>query len=207
MSFLRTMSASLLLAALGLTASATAEAKDSARSLGSVAVQNRLYSQTHEFTAWIGTLPLDAFTKGLTGSVGYTLHFNDSIAWEVGQFTYSYGIDTQLNEDLDALNVGPTPFERVQYFASSNVMFKPMYGKQAVLNRGLVYQETFLTAGFAYGWLTLTQRPGVGVGVGTRIYGGKNFSVRVDIRDYVFFGPDGRQNELWLALGTSLTLR
>lgn len=204
---MRSFSSLFAAGVFGLTTIASAEAADTARPLKSVAVQNRKYSQTHEFTAWVGTLPLDAFTKGLTGSAGYTLHFNDTIAWEVGQFTYSYGIDTQLNEDLNALSVGPTPFERVRYFASSNVMFKPMYGKQAVLNRGLVYQETFLTAGFSYGWLTITQRPGVNVGVGTRIYGGENFSVRIDIRDTVFFGADDRQNELWLAIGTSLTLR
>ena len=191
-----------MMTTLAMMAMMSAQAAEGARPL---AVQNRAYNQTHELTAWAGVLPMDAFTKGVTASGAYTVHFTDALAWEVAQFTWSRGIETSLNEDLAALSVGPTPFERVRAYAGSSVMFKPLYGKQAVLNRGLLYQETFLIAGAAYGWMTLTRRPAVSAGIGTRIYGGQHLSVRLDIRDYVFFGPDDRQNELWLALGTSLS--
>ena len=182
----------------GLSAQALADGPST------LAVQNRLHSQTHEFGAGVGLLPVDAFTKGLTFGGAYTIHFNDLLAWEVGQFTWSYGLRTSLYDDLENLSVGPTPFETVRGFASSNFVFKPIYGKLAVLNRSLVYQELFLVAGGGYGWLTLTGRPLIDVGLGVRIYAGKHFSVRFDARDCMFFGPADVDNEVWLSLGGSL---
>jgi hypothetical protein len=96
-----------------------------AQGLDKVAVQNRLHTMTHEFSAWVGTLPLDAFKKGLTFSGSYTLHFTDLLAWEIGQFTYSHGIETDLNAELENLSIGPTPFEVVRYYVTSNLMLKP----------------------------------------------------------------------------------
>lgn len=175
--------------------------------LKTLAVQNRQHTQTHEFSGWVGGLPLDAFTKGLTVSGAYSLHFSDVIGWEVAQFTWSHGIDTRLNDELAALSVGPTPFERLEMSLLSNVIFKPLYGKQSVLNRGLIYHETFLTAGGGYGWMTLGGRPAVSLGAGTRIYAGEHLSFRLDVRDQVYFGSTDNQNELWIALGTSLSFR
>ena len=119
--------------------------------LPSLAVQNRKHAETHEFTAFVGMLPLDAFTKGLTFSGSYTLHFTDLIGW-VSQFFYSMPLDTELESELLAFNLKPAPFERVEQFVTSNVVFKPLYWK------GLVEQRTqlwriLLLAGGGYGWL------------------------------------------------------
>ncbi len=172
-----------------------------------LAVQNRAHTMRHEFSLSLGLLPLDAFTKGLTIGGGYTLHFNDFFAWEVGQFTYSFGVDTRLQEELANLPqpVGPTPFERVKYYVTSNVMFKPVYGKLAVFNRALIYEEVYLTVGGGYGWLSITHRPIIELGIGTRIYAGKHVSFRVDFRDLMFLTSDDLHNELWLAFGIGLS--
>lgn len=172
-----------------------------------LAVQNRAHTMRHEFSVSLGLLPLDAFTKGLTVGGGYTLHFNDFFAWEVGQFTYSFGVDTRLQEELANLPqpVGPTPFERVKYYVTSAVMFKPIYGKLAVFNRALVYEEVYLIVGGGYGWLSITHRPIIELGIGTRIYAGKNVSFRVDFRDLMFLTSDDLHNELWLAFGIGLS--
>jgi outer membrane beta-barrel protein len=196
----------LVLACLIAPHRSHAQEQDEAGGLKTLAVQNRAYSMTHEFSFWLGTLPLDAFTKGLTFSGAYTLHFNDIIAWEIGQFTYSYGIDTDLKADLESLPqpVGPTPFEVVKYYLTTNVVFKPVYGKMATLNRALIYGELFILAGGGYGWMTSTDRPVVDIGVGGRIYAGKYLSFRLDFRDLMFFNTDDLHNELWIALGICL---
>ncbi|MBN2529304.1 MAG: outer membrane beta-barrel domain-containing protein [Deltaproteobacteria bacterium] len=189
------------------TASVGAEARETAhQELSSLGVQNRAYSLRHEFTGWVGTIPLDAFKKGLTFTGAYTLHFNDVLAWEVGQFTYSYRIETELNEDLENLvqPAAPTPFEVVQYFATSSFVFKPIYMKMAVLNSRVVYGELFLLAGGGYGKMTITKRPVVDYGGGARVYIGKYFSVRLDVRNYMFLNKDDVNNELWVALGASI---
>ncbi|MCP4676367.1 MAG: outer membrane beta-barrel domain-containing protein [Deltaproteobacteria bacterium] len=181
--------------------------EDEEQGLRTLAVQNRQHTMTHEFSAWIGTLPLDAFTKGLAFTGAYTLHFNDLFAWEIGQFTYSYGIDTDLKADLGNLPqpAGPTPFETVRYFVTSSVLFKPVYGKMALLNRALIYGEVFFLLGGGYGWLTISNRTVLDVGAGGRIYVGKYVSFRVDVRDYMFVTEDDVHNELWIALGICLS--
>ena len=172
-----------------------------------LAVQNRQHTITHEFGAWIGTLPMDAFTKGLTFTGAYSLHFNDVIGWEVGQFTYSHGIDTDLKQDLRDLQIGPTPFEVVRYYLTSSLLFKPVYGKLAVLNRSLIFGEVFILAGGGYGWMTITSRPVVDVGLGFRVYVGEVLSFRLDFRDYAFINKDDMHSELWIALGVCLSIK
>ena len=175
-----------------------------AEGLDKVAVQNRQHAITHEISAWIGTLPIDAFKKGLTFSGAYTLHFTDLLAWEIGQFTYSYGIETDLNAELENLSVGPTPFEVVRYYVTSNLMFKPIYQKMAALNKALIYGELFIVVGGGYAWLTNHGRPIIDVGAGMRVYAGRFVSFRVDIRDLMLVTTGDVKNEIWIALAVCL---
>jgi outer membrane beta-barrel protein len=196
---------SLVVLALGILPISGAAAEEE-QGLSTLAVQNRVHSMVHEINLGIGTLPIDAFTKGLTFSGAYTLHFNDLLAWEIGQFTYSYHIDTQLKSELEEYEVQPTPFEVVEYFATSNLIAKPLYGKLAVLNRALIYGEIFFNVGVGWGWLTETNRPIVDFGAGLRLYAGKYVSFRADVRDYMFLLKDDFQNELWLGASICLGL-
>ncbi len=197
----------LIFAIAAIPAVSQASDEDEGQGLRTLAVQNRQHTMAHEFSAWIGTLPLDAFTKGLTFTGAYTLHFNDLFAWEIGQFTYSYGIDTDLKADLGNLPqpAGPTPFETVKYFVTSSLLFKPVYGKMALLNRALIYGEVFFLIGGGYGWMTISNRTVLDVGAGGRIYVGKYVSFRIDLRDYMFVTEDDLHNELWIALGICLS--
>src|SRR4051812_41906337 len=86
----------------------------------SYAIQNREYKLAHEINATLGVLPLNAFTKGLTVGGGYTYHFNDFWAWEIAQFQYSFGVDTDLKKELlQNFQVQPTQVESVNFFGSS----------------------------------------------------------------------------------------
>jgi outer membrane beta-barrel protein len=201
----RTIASALLAVLAALTWSIPASAAED-DGPSPVAVQNRMHTMRNEYVVWVGTLPMDAFTKGLTFTGAYTIHFDDLFAWEVAQFTYSVGIDTRLKGELESLPqpVGPTPFETVEYFATSSFVFKPVYGKVALLNRALVSHEWFLVAGAGVGRLSITTRPVLDAGVGMRVYTGRRVSVRLDVRDYFFFNADDIQNELWVALGLSL---
>lgn len=177
---------------------------DDEEGLPALAVQNRRHVTTHEFGVAVGVLPIDAFTKGITVSGQYSLHFNELYAWEVAHFFYSFPVDTDLRDDLDAFDLQPTPFERVKYFATSNFVFKPVYWKGSWLNDGLGYGEFFLLAGGGYGWMTRTERPVVDIGTGVRVYASEWVSVRFDVRALSFITTDDQQNELWIGLGASL---
>lgn len=194
-----------------LLVAAPAEAKDSGqRGIRTLAVQNRVHSQRHEYTFAVGALPVDAFTKGYTGTGAYTLHFSDLLAWEVVQFTYSLQVDTRLNDQLNNLPqpIGPTPFEVVDYYGTSSLVLKPVYGKFALLNRSLIYTEGYLALGGGYGKLSITSRPALNLGAGLRVWTGRKVSFRLDVRNYSFlqaaFGD--WENEVWIGLGISLGL-
>jgi outer membrane beta-barrel protein len=179
------------------------------RPYSSLVVQNRHNNPTHELTVGLGVLPLDAFTKGVTLSGAYTLHFTERWAWEVAQFHYSFHVDTALKDELRALDVQPTPFELVEYYLTSAVLFKPLYWKGSWLNSRLTHGEIFFNFGGAYAWYTRSNRPGLNLGSGARLYLSRNFSVRLDVRylmffDDKFFDSFSFKDELSVGLGTSL---
>jgi hypothetical protein len=55
-----------------------------------VAVQNRKFNQGFEWTVFAGTLPLDAFKKGITAGGALTMHLNETWAWEAINYQYSF---------------------------------------------------------------------------------------------------------------------
>ena len=193
------------------SAQSDAASDESARPYSSVVVQNRLFDPTHELSIAVGALPLDAFTKGVTLSGSYTLHFSSFFAWEVGQFVYSFQYDTPLRDELDAtLGLQPLPFELLDFYASTNAVFKPLYWKGAWMNSALAHGELLLNAGFAYGWFTRSQRPGLDLGAAVRLFATENLSFRLNTRYLLFVGGESLEtidvkDELWISLGTSLS--
>lgn len=204
----------ILGAVVGVFAPATAAAADgeesSERSYSSVVVQNRKFDPTHEFTVTGGVLPLDAFAKGITASGSYTLHFTRHTAWEVVQFSYSFPVQTDLNDKLASFDIQPTPFELLEYYLSSNVVFKPVYWKGSWMNSSLIHGEFLFTLGGAYGWFTNSQQPGASIGTGFRLWGSEVLSFRLDTRYLAFASGLGGgefeiSDEIWVGLGTSLS--
>jgi hypothetical protein len=73
------------LAVLLLVSSAALAQADELENPGVIAaVQERAFRMQHELHLGVGVLPLDAFYKGLYAQVGYTFHFTDAFAWQVG---------------------------------------------------------------------------------------------------------------------------
>ena len=173
------------------------------------AVQNRAFHLRHEFNLGFGVLPINAFTKGLTLGGGYTFHFNQLLAWEIVQFHYSFAFDTNLTKQLEQnYNVQPTQISSLNYFATSNFVFKPLYGKLALTNRWVAHLEVFFAAGVGAGMFTnpMVVRPGFDAGGGFRFYLNDLFSLRLDVRDYTFFtGGTSTSSELFIGLAAAVT--
>lgn len=202
---------SLCLTAVLLPSQAFAEDTDPEEGYQSVVVQNRKFTVDHELTIGVGVLPLDAFKKGVTVGGGYTFHVNELYAWEVVNFQYSFGFETELNDDLAAFDLKPTPFEVVKYYVSTNFVFKPVYWKGSVMNDSLLYGELMIILGGGYGWFTQSSRPMAEYGVAMRFFLSDIFSLRVDGRHLMFISVDPDQgadvhHELWINLGVSISL-
>jgi outer membrane beta-barrel protein len=197
-----------LLAATFLSAPRVARAEDEEERTATFAVQNRQFQLGHELHVGGGVLPLNAFTKGLTVEGGYTVHLSDGFAWEVGQFIYSFDLDTGLKQELlDNFQVQPTQIETLRWIASSCLVFKPLYGKFAWRNRSVVHLEMFFALGGGVGQFDNPSvlRGGFAAGGGFRLHVSRALSFRFDARDYGFFkGFSAPTNELHIGLAMSL---
>jgi outer membrane beta-barrel protein len=200
---------------LGLCVLAAPAAADEFDEGGTLyAIQNRKHVLNHEFTLAVGTVPMDAFYKGLTGTFQYTYHFDDSWAWEIVSFTYSDNIWTSLRTELETnwkTKAAEGTIKQLNYFGDSNLVWKPLYGKLAYLNRSLVYGEFFVTGGPAVAKYDL---PGAylggNAGIGFRVHLSQHFSTRLDLRYYRFQRLDklkDNDNVLFINLGLSLNIR
>lgn len=201
----------LLLAALP----GRAQYDDESGGGSAVVIQNRKFKMVHEFTLQGGTLPLDAFVKGVTATGRYTLHFDDFHAWEIAAGTYSLNIDTGLKQQLiDNFGVQPEALPAVQVVLDSNYVMKPFYGKLALFNRTLLYSELFLVGGVTVTyWSDGSFRPGPDVGAGLRFFVSEWFSLRADIRHALIFNGIPLVDEqgkidgiLYLGLGASFNV-
>jgi outer membrane beta-barrel protein len=181
----------LLVSLLPGLARAQAEALENPGTVS--AVQERLYRMNHELTLGVGALPADAFYKGYIASVSYTFHFTDSFAWQVGRGSYSYNVKTSLRSQLERdFGVSPTStaFEdEVQYLVGSDLVWSPLYGKTALLNRKVVHFTGFLLGGASILKLNRSDgfRPAVNLGVGMRVFTSQLISFRLDVTNNVVF--------------------
>nr|WP_242594216.1 outer membrane beta-barrel domain-containing protein [Corallococcus exiguus] len=174
------------------------------------AVQDRLYRMHHELSLGVGVLPADAFYKGLIGTVGYTYHFSDSVAWQVGRGTYSYNVQTslrrQLERDFDAAPTATAFEDQVQWMVGSDLMWSPLYGKTSFLNSNVIHFEVFLLAGGTVVKVDRSDgfRPAVNLGLGVRMFSTQNVSFRLDVtNNTVFAGASRIINVPTVQIGTA----
>jgi outer membrane beta-barrel protein len=162
------------------------------------AVQERMYRMNHELTLGVGVLPADAFYKGVVAGVGYTYHFNDSFAWQVGRGSYSYNLKTGLREQLERdFGVAPTANafqDEVQWMVGSDLMWSPFYGKLAFRNSKVLHFAAFLIGGGSVLKLNRTDgfRPAANVGLGLRFFSSNTVSFRLDVTNNFVFAEATR---------------
>jgi outer membrane beta-barrel protein len=172
------------------------------------AVQNRKFRMKNEINLSGGVLPLNAFVKGITVGGGYTFHFTDAFAWEILDFHYAFGVETDLRRELlDNFQVQPTQIESINYFGSSNLVWKPFYGKFAAMNRSVLHGELYFMIGPAVARFLNPGafRVGGDVGLGLRLHIVEHLSARLDVRYMVFVRPPSVTSEMHISLGLAVS--
>ena len=170
-------------------------------------IEKRDLMGRHELTATLGVLPMDAFFKGMSLYGSYTYHFDHLYAWEIVGGLWSFNFGTGLEKELkDKYQVQPTSAGELTWVLNSNFVFKPLYGKFALGNDKLFSAEMFFVAGPALAGYTAATPFGADLGAGIRMFMGRYFSMRFDVRDYMFFPNfNSMSNNLYVALGLSIT--
>ena len=163
-----------------------------------VVIQERKNGSSEEIRIAIGSMPLDPFQKGWTGSLSFTHHFNDRWAWEVLQLTAALLSSTSLRDELLLTFARrPEEFAAPRLMATSGLELTPAYGKQVFANRSTIYEALIvgIYAGVIFGDRSdisesLTDiRPSVGGGLGFRVYLNPNISTRLDARIFASLRP------------------
>jgi outer membrane beta-barrel protein len=177
-----------------------------------VAVQNRSYNLNKNFSGLLGYLPSDAFTKAVTLGGAYTYYFSDFTGWEVLNANYAFKIDTGLKKDLlQFFNAQPENdrlLDFVEYYFTSNLVYTPLYNKNLLFNKEVVYGETSFVIGGGIGkFYQAGFQPIVGGGLIFKYFVSQSSSIKLDIRELVYFDSvKGTTGMLDLKVGYDILL-
>jgi outer membrane beta-barrel protein len=175
------------------------------------AVQNRVFHRNHQLDLSIGYIADDDFFHVYPVSLGYTFHFGQNLSWEVARIGYNYNQDKDLKGTLESeFGAQPERFPEQMYMYHSHLVFKPLYGKHAVLNRGIVNNEIYLFAGagmvhyewdYSDGRTETEEAVSISLGTGMRFFLNQTFCLNIEIRDLINLREDDTENNIYFGAG------
>ena len=175
------------------------------------AVQNRVFHRSHELDFSVGYIADDDFFHVYPIGLGYTFHFNEELAWEVARVQYMFNTDKDLKSTLrDDFNVQPELFPEKQYMLHSHIVYKPLYGKHAFLNRGVINNEISLFAGpgvvnykwdYSTGETSTENALSISFGAGMKFFLSERWCLNAEVRDLINFREDETENNVYFGLG------
>jgi outer membrane beta-barrel protein len=138
----------------------------------------------HEISAIGGYYDADLFSGTWIVGGAYTYHMTDATAVEFsGWFTHANADIIRAVEAMRGQLI-EDPFARI-YFYESMLLYSPIYGKLR-LGGEVVHFDIHLDAGVGV-VDSETNRGATGIGgIGMKIFMGKAFAFRIDVRDRVF---------------------
>jgi outer membrane beta-barrel protein len=168
-----------------------------------VAIQKRRYQLANELRLAVGALPIDPYRKGFSGTISYTRHLTDSLAWEIISASATVLTRTDLTDELVQVfgaRADSSRFAAPRFVLTTGIELTPLYGKWAFLNDSQV-NHAFIVGGyggvifgnrpatdnptldeFDVGQTLSDIRPSLGPGLGYRLYFSQSWSARVDTR-------------------------
>lgn len=211
-----TKAAVMIIPAAFVFSTSAARASDAEDFSPPAVIERRAYLPHHEFRVALAYLPQDPFYKAAGPDLAYTWHINEYVSWEVirGAYftTWRTDIRNALKREFDA---SKDPYEKASYIAASSVQFTPFYGRYSFMNRGVVHQETYVTAGLAAnGWTKPEDgksgggvRPGFTGGLGFRWYTSRRTSLKLEVLENLFMRVDGSVgDQVWITVGGAFAI-
>ena len=176
-----------------------------------LAVQNRIFHRSHEIDLSVGYIADDDFFHVYPVGIGYTFHFNDHIAWEVCRAQYMFNVDKDLKETLqDEFGVQPEEFAEQQYMLHTHLVYSPLYGKHAFMNRSVINNEIYFFAGpgtvhyewdYSSGESKSEDAFSLSFGMGLKYFLSKSTCLNFEIRDLVNLREDDTENNIYFGVG------
>jgi len=175
------------------------------------AIQEKIFHRNHEIGFHLDYIPDDDFYDVFTVGLSYTFKFNDYLAWEVARGVFAFNVEKDLKNDLeDEFEVTPTQYTEPEYMIHSHVILRPLYGKDAVWNRGVINHETFLFFGgglvnyekhYSYGSSGSENALSISFGVGIKYFLNDYICLNFEIRDIINFKDERTENNILFGAG------
>ena len=174
------------------------------------AIQHRVYQKSHELGIAAGYIPDDDFYEAFPVGGYYMFTFNEHIAWEVVRAQWMFTNEKDLKSDLENdFGVRPSDFSTPKYSIYSHAVFTPFYGKDAVLNRGVVNRETYFLLGGGIAQFdgkdnfensASETAPSLSFGVGQKFFIGESSALNLEIRNITNFREDDTEWRVYLGV-------
>lgn len=189
--------------AWGVPLIAGSEIEDQLKEIGSVPneevfVVQRKYTRKNLRSEFVpitfGAVPFGTVRTHLFGGAAYALHLNDSWAWEVGNFLYSKTFLTSFVNDINAgqdssgnPRIGDNT-KKLLFLLTTGLQWTPFYGKMSTMSRWIAYLEPYISVGTGVAHTEGGDYLAFYPGVGFRVFFREWFSMRLEFRDYMYFG-------------------
>ena len=118
--------------------------------------------------------------------------------------------EVTMKKMLEAdFGVTPSEFSEPQYMIHSHLVLKPFYGKDSVLNRGILNHESYFLVGgglvnyekqYSYGEPETENALSISLGYGIKYFLSRGCSLNFEIRDLINFKEDKTENNIYLGL-------
>ena len=155
-------------------------------------VQKLLYPKAggQEYGAHLAVMPFDAYTITPAAAITVAHHFREDMGVEA-VIMGGYGMKSSTYKELEAPPYGVAP-DAYGFLGSAmvDVQWSPIYAKMNVAGRRIFHHDVFFTAGTGMTMeqaiqpdSTTTTSPTFGASVGLRVFTGKNYAFRIQLRD------------------------
>lgn len=170
------------------------------------ALETYINPRSHELSFNLGWYPWDPYYTGFGVSGGYSYYFNNKLAWEVVQATYTFSVEKALTAELaDEYAVNPESIDRLKYVVTSNILWTPVYGKFILGSNVIQYFRLSLISGVGFVSTSFNNKWAIDLGVRAEIHVNPNFSWRIEARNALAI-TSGVKNYVVLGLGTGIYL-
>ena len=174
------------------------------------AVQERIFFKYHELDASLGYISDDDFYHHFPIGIGYTYNFNDLWSWNVLDALIMVGFEKDLKKDLENdFGVTPSSFSKLVYAFHSNMIWKPMYGKDVFGISKVINHETYFLAGggfvvyekkYSWGEDDHEVSPSISLGIGKKIFVNRKVCLNFEIKDWINLRTDSVDNNFWVGM-------
>jgi len=198
----------LFLLALIFGSATAAICQDSDKEEKVRAIQDRIYHKSHELGIAAGYIPDEDFYEGFPVGAYYMFTFNEHIAWEVARAQWIFNNEKDLKNELENdFGVRSSELSEPKYSIYSHAVFTPFYGKDAVLNRGVVNRETYFLLGGGivhynnkdnFENSSSETAPSFSFGVGQKFFIKENYALNLELRSITNFREDDTEWRIYL---------